>query len=461
MLDTLRGPLDTATDLYLVLTLRRNMKFFGRKKSRSQAEKATPSVLLEDNSFYDPKPTEAPLTTPQPRTGARTRRSASVDSPVRRRENDNRTANRDLLILMLKIVLIPLLIIGGFFALKAVAGLFDEPSENEIQQSDAREKLMNNSPAGFTSLSVESPQKMLVNRDFLADRISRWEQAERHLRAAESLELRSINNEAIARLKQALEFAPDNREAQRQLLELYMDAENYAEAIPLCIRLLDQDSTQWDLKISLLTALQGEGQNELCLYLSDQLLRKEPNDVNLLEVAAYSHAFAGDAEKALDLYKQILEKDPKNLLALEGAGFLYREKKEWMNLVPYYLKLLELAPQKEHYLTLARSYAQLDDSEKSIVFLGQAYSLYGEPVVSPWLLQPEFDPIRETSDFRSFADMVVGAKRRAAIEQIRQRDIDPEIRPEVRSETEEALKELERLPTRDLEILNPLRRRQR
>lgn len=433
------------------------MKFFGRKKNRSQTESNKPSEVLEENTFYDPKPAEAPLTAPQPRTGARTRRTASVDSPVRRRENDNRTANRDLLILMLKIVLIPLLIIGGFFALKAVAELFDEPSEEEVQKSEALEVLMNNSPSGVTSLPVESPKEMLVSRDFLADRVTRWEKAERHLRAAESLELRSINHEAVVRLKQALQFAPDNREAQRQLLELYMDAENYAEAIPLCIRLLDQDSTQWDLKISLLTALQGEEQNELCLFLSDQLLRQQPNDVNLLEVAAYSHAFMGNAEQALDLYKQILEKDPKNLLALEGLGYLYREQKEWMKVIPYYLKLLELAPQKEHYLILARSYAQIGDSGKSTVFLGQAYSLYGEPVVSSWLLKPEFDPIRETTDFRSFADMVVGAKRRAAIEAIRQREVEPEIRPG----TQEAVEEIERLPTKELEILNPMQRKLR
>ncbi len=408
-----------------------------------------PVVPEEDNNFYDPQPAEEPLTAPSSRSGSHNRRSSSMDSPARRRENDNRTTNRDLLLLMLKIVLIPVLLVGGFFALKAVVGLFDEPSEEEMQQSEARAALMDKAPSTEmeSSPAAGTSKERVVTRDFLAERMTRWEKAERHLRAAGALELRGIYDDAIVRLKQALQFAPENREAQRQLLDLYMDSGNYTEAVPLCIRLLEQDSAQWDLKILLLRAFQEEGKTELCVFLSDRLLRQRPDDQTVLEVAAYSHAVEGGMDKALDLYKQILDKHPKNELALEGAGTIYQLQEEWMKAVPYYLKLLELDPQEKDYLALARSYSQLGDSGKAIIFLGQAYGLYGEAVISPWLLNPVFDPIRDTSDFRSFGEMVVGERRLAAIQEIRRRETEREIMQEDI--------DFDRLAPQKLDILKP------
>jgi tetratricopeptide (TPR) repeat protein len=366
---------------------------------------------------------------------------------VRRRENNNRTTNRDLLILVLKIILIPILLVGGFLGLKAALSLIDGPSEKERTQWEADAERMEKTPAAEPEEAVTLSDDLAINKDILAERMDRWETGQRHLRAAEALERRGMDDEAVVRLRQTLQFIPDSQKAQHLLLELYMRSGSYKEAIPLCLRLLDQDSTQLDLKILLLQALQAEDETEMCMLLADRMLRERPDDLSILEMAAYAHAAEGDMDTALNFYERILEANPRYLLALEGSGYIYQFQKEWLKAVPYYLKLLELNPKPGHYMALARGYAQLGDEGKALVLLGQAYSLYGEPVVSPWLRSPDFDPVRETADFRSFLDQMVGARTRAAIEEIRRR--------EIQRETVRDVPEFKLPSATDLEILKP------
>lgn len=453
MLDTLRRPFDTATDLCLVSILCEDMKRFGKKKSRSPKAAAAPVPAEPDHNFYEPQPAEAPLHTSSGRSGSRQR--SSRHGPARRRENNNRTTNRDLLLLVLKMVLIPVLIVGGFFGLKAALRLVDGPSEKEIQQWEANAELMEKTPSAEPEEIVKLSDDLSLNKAVLAERMDRWEAGQRHLRAAEALERRGMDDEAIARLRQTLRFIPASQKAQRLLLELYMRNGNYEEAVPLCIRLLDQDSVQRDLKILLLQALQAEEKTEMSLLLANRLLVERPDDLSVMEMAAYAHAAEGDLDQALDFYKRILEANPQHLLALEGAGYIYQFQKEWLKAVPYYLKLLELNPKPEHYLALARSYAQLGDEGKTLVLLGQAYSLYGREEIYPWLSSPDFDPVRETADFRSFLDQMVGERTRAAIEEIRRREIQRETVREIRE-----VREFKLPSATDLEILRPGRQQQ-
>ena len=399
------------------------MKLFGRKKNRPKDAESAPVSPDTDNSFYTQQPHEAPLDEFAQGYGRQVHRT-SRHTPARRRDNSNRATSRDMSLLLLKMVLIPVLIIVGFFGLKAVLSLLDGPSEKDRLQWEASAELMEKGADGSaTEAASESAEKIPINQEFLGTRMSRWEQTERHLRAAEALMLRGIGQDAVVRLKQALRFSPDNRAAQQMLLEIYMNSGDHANAIPLCVSLLDQDSTQWDIKVTLLKALQFANETAMCVFLSDQMLLLQPSDTEVLEIAAYARAAEGDPENALRLYERVLANDPEHLLALEGSGVIYQWQKEWMKAVPYYLKLLELSPAAEHYLALARCYAQQEEAGKSVIFLGQAASLYGEATVSPWLRRPELDPVRETADFRSFVDRIVGAQTRAAIEAIRRREI--------------------------------------
>jgi len=328
------------------------------------------------------------------------------------------------------------------------------PSEKEQQQWEINAELMEKVPGVSSILPEEMDGKTSINKEFLAERISRWEKTERHLRAADALDRRGIEGDAILHLEQALETSPDSREALWTLAELYISSGNRTAAIPLCVRLLDQDSTQWEVKLLLLRALQAGEETEMSVLLSDQMLRQQPGDLGVLEMAAYAHAAEGNTDVALGLYKRILEDDPEHLLALEGIGYIYQWREEWIKAIPYYLELLKFDPRAEHYLALARCYAQQDDAGKTVIFLGQAAGLYGGTTVSSWLSNPELDPVRETADFRSFVDRIVGEQTRAEIEALR--------RHEAQKETLKEAVERFKLPSAsELQILRPSQQQQR
>jgi tetratricopeptide (TPR) repeat protein len=209
-------------------------------------------------------------------------------------------------------------------------------------------------------------------------------------------------------------------------MEIQMRSGNYAEAVPLCIRLLDQDSQQWGVKMNLLQALQGLGQAKACLTLADQMLQRELNNLELLEVAAFAQRVAGNDEEALALLDRILQNESRHGAALAGSGAIYQERGEWETALPYYLELVRTHPSMEYYHDLVRCYARQGEAGKAVIFMGQAASLYGEAEISSWLQEDmeAFDLIRETVEYRSFADSIVGVETRKAIEEIRRREIE-------------------------------------
>lgn len=390
---------------------------FSRGKKRHIHKNPTFVHSEAENDLYERRSVEEPLIGTSAESPPRAQQTSRRQMPSRRRENDNRATNRGLLGLVLRIILIPALLVGGVVVLKVGLSLMEGPSEEDVSRWETEKGLMEKG----SEIQTASPG-MSEDKEIFVEKLAEWKKAERHFRAADALERRGIDDQAVSRLEQALDVAPENRKILHLLAELYMRSGNYAEVIHLSIRLLDQDSEQWDVKLRLLQALQAENKTESCVLLSTQMLDEEPNDVSVLEIAAYAYAALGDAAKALELYERILEIEPNHLLALEGAGFVCRWQNEPAKAVPYYLKLLDFNPTEEYYLVLAESYARQKEAGKTVVLLAQAAGLYGEPTVSSWLRNPEFDAVRETADFRAFADQMVGERSRAAIEEIRRRE---------------------------------------
>ena len=419
------------------------MKFKGKKHNSSEPDPAVQVAPEPTDSFYSRGGGEESLYEGSA-GGARKMRRSSSQSPAHRRQTTNRTPNLHLLLVLLKVVLIPALLFGAYLGLKALVGKISEPSDEQLEQWE--EEVVRMDPQVGVSAPVLGDE-VVVDQAFLAGRTEQWEQADRHLRAGIALEKRQIDDEATVRLEKALSFAPQNRPARLLLLDVYMRLEKYEEAIPLCIQLLDQDSDDWIVKMDLLRALQGSEALEACLFLAGQMLEQEPTRLDIMEIAAYAHAALGSVDEALEIYMQILQRDEEHLLALAGASAIHQWQAEWEKALPYYMELLRLNPSEEYYLALARCYSQLKESGKAAIFLGQAASLYGEKTVGAWLADPGFDPVRETVDFRSMSDRIVGVEARKAIESIRRR--------EVQQQVPEALPGTLDLPRPDLQMLRP------
>ncbi|MBI9020833.1 MAG: tetratricopeptide repeat protein [Verrucomicrobia bacterium] len=403
------------------------MKFFSKKKAPEKQDSSSVETSGSAQSLYTKSVGDAPLNEFSEGHG-RTIRRTSLHSPARRRETSNRASNREVLFLLFRTGLIIGLLAGGFLALKLVLSRLAEPSEKEKQRWETNAVLMEKGEASDILSAEISPGQQSVqvlNAELIEKRLKMWEEAERHFRSAEALNQRGMDEESAARLGQMLRAAPNSRSGQQLLMEIYMRSGNYAQAVPLCIRLLDQDSQQWDVKMALLQALQKLNQTEACLVLADQMLENEPNSMGVLQTAALAHHSAGDIDGALDLFARMLNNDSRNLAALEGSGAIYQERGEWKKAISYYLELVRTDPRVEYYHELARCYARQEEAGKAVIFMGQAASLFGDAEVSSWLRYDleSFDPIRETVEYRSFADRLVGVETRKAIEEIRKREV--------------------------------------
>jgi tetratricopeptide (TPR) repeat protein len=427
------------------------MKIFGKKNNRpGQRDSKTPPPPDSGAGFYEQRDAETPLDGTNEGAGTRVHRT-SRHTPPRRRETSNRASHRQLTALVLKIFLIPILLMAGYFVLKLAVSRLEAPSEKDEEKWETSAEVMERGTVSAEAL----PEAEVVEMEFsdeepLKQLLDRLEQADYLLRSAEALEQRGMDEEAAARFQEALQFAPENLVIRKSLLELRIKLGNYEEALPLCVRLLEQDSRDQEVREHLLTALHETGQSEASLFLAEQMLEKTPGNLHVMEVAAYDYAAKGEPDKALEMYDGILQRDPGHLLALEGSATIYEWQGEWIRALPYRMKLVRLDPQDERYRALARNYAQQNEAGKAVIFLGQASSLYGEAVVIPWLSDPRFDPVRKTVEFRSFADQVVGAQTREMIEELRRREIQ---QPGLMDPLN-----LDRPAETDLEILKPRQR---
>jgi tetratricopeptide (TPR) repeat protein len=402
------------------------MKFFRWIKNRREKRRPQTAVPDSEQSLYSRYAGEDPLDHYADSAFLRQTRRTSRHSPARRRESNNRASNWTLAALLLRALLIVVLLAGGFLALRLVLNRMAEPSKKDQQQWEDNAALMENRPVtADTPAGASVPQAPVVmSPEFMGKQLERWDLTERRFRAAEALDRRGIDEEAAERLTQALQTTPDNRAAQSLLLDIYMRSGRYTEAIPLCIRRLDQDSGQWEVQMNLLRALSATGQTGAGLVLADRMLEMQPNNLTVLETAAKDRLAQGSPETAFKLFERILANDGKNAAALAGCAQIYFNQGDYSNAVPYYLELVKVTSKPEYYRSLAQCYSRLNESGKAVIFMGQASSLFGETAISTWLSDPELDPVRETADFRAFADSIVGIETRKAIESINRREAE-------------------------------------
>jgi tetratricopeptide (TPR) repeat protein len=395
------------------------MKIFRKKNKNPSLDHPQSAKTAANHGGYSKHTGEVPLDEYFDASNARHIQHTSRHSPARRRENDNRASRWAISMLLFRGVLIVLLLTVGFVVLKLVLNRMEEPSERQKQQWEAKASRME---VSSTKVSAVSPAG--VGPEGIKQRLDLWEQARRHLRSADALNRQGIDDDAIQRLDQALRVMPESQVAQQMLVDIYLRKGRYAEAVPVCIRLLDQDSDKPELQMKLLQALQASGQTEAGLVLAQRMLEDRPNDLNILSIAAAGQVGLGDTDAALGLFGRMLNNDTKNKEALKNCGEIYFKRGAYQQAVPYYLDLVRLDSKPEYYQMLARCYAQQNEAGKAIIFMGQASSLFGSSAVAPWLKETVFDPVRETVEFRSFADRIIGIETRTAIEAINKREAE-------------------------------------
>ena len=373
------------------------------------------------SSFYTQNTGERPLDAPpieQP--SVERERFTSRHKPPRRRENNNRAGAYAISLLFVRTFLVIAAIGGGIIALKIYTNHLQNPTEEQKRIWDEQNRQPWKISSKHSAATTGVPDNLSRIDLLIKEQIEQWKIADRNLRAAkEALHRPGFETEALARLQQVLQATPENHEAQQLMFDFLMRKGAFADAVPYAMRLIDQNSSDLNMQIRLLQALYRGDYADAAGALAEYLLIIRPDNDQVLEIAAMLNVEANNLDSALEHYLRILSVNRHNEAALRGVSAIFSSRGEWEKAVPYYIELTRVAPDETTYHWLAVCFSQMDEMEKAVTLLGQSASLYGENTVAGWLPNPGFDTIRETEDFRNFADHIAGSERRRAIEALR------------------------------------------
>ncbi len=185
--------------------------------------------------------------------------------------------------------------------------------------------------------------------------------------------------EAIKQLNIALKEQPENAEIPYLLARSYADMMNYKQAIPFFKKAIELDTSKnhWVYELGLIcyamndnrSALQyillaGErgykktndyitnlaiayinvGKVDESITLLEDVLKKRPSDLNILDMLAESYYAKGKYQEAIDHWDQILTIDNKNASALYMIGMSYQKKGEKAKGIQLCDKAIEMDP---------------------------------------------------------------------------------------------------------------------
>jgi len=169
--------------------------------------------------------------------------------------------------------------------------------------------------------------------------------------------------EAIRQLNQAAKEDPANAEVPYMIARSYADMQNFKQSIPFFQKALELDPTKnnWMYELGLIYYAMHDDKNSLKMikmagdngyrkdndYLENlgianlnagnleegvgimnEILKKRPSDINILNMVAEAYYFKGKYEPAIDYWDRILEYDKENASALYMIGMSYQKKGE-------------------------------------------------------------------------------------------------------------------------------------
>ncbi len=270
-------------------------------------------------------------------------------------------------------------------------------------------------------------------REKFADRVELWREADRLVRSADALLLRSIYDQAIERCQDALRLDPAHMGALERLGRLYFEKENHVEAVNAYIRLLSVDPSRPDIQKKLIQSLDAFGDAEAVMYMAEWHLEQNMYDAEIQLYLANARYTREEFAEAAEAYGRVLRDTPRNVRALE------RQAASYMHLGQYDKALVPLGVlrgnnyrRQEYYKQIAICNAQLLQGKESLQALGRAAQLFEKQLIVGWLRDPKFDPIRTDRAFQAFIDRIAGEETRlwlekVASDQAKKPDIAPEL----------------------------------
>jgi hypothetical protein len=121
------------------------------------------------------------------------------------------------------------------------------------------------------------------------------------------------NTQRIQEYEQVLKRDPSNATALTSLASVYIEQEQYDQAIPLVRKLVDQDPNNMDLRFNLAQLYQFSGQRDQEAAIYDQVLGKQPDNLMALTRKAVLLTEKGEIDSAKSIFARAEKVAPADL----------------------------------------------------------------------------------------------------------------------------------------------------
>ena len=352
-------------------------------------------------SFYGvPKNPHSPSTdVPRDR-----KKTSSID---RANANDGRLSNkkRDIsaLVYTLRLLIILVLLVGGFLLVRIGIGLYQERLLIEQQREIP--------PAVMSEVPLTKPTKFDSEKsiDFFTNQCVKWEDESINLRAAHELIKRDYLEQALERCNYVLSLNPSNREALEMAADLYTRLDKLVEAINSYIRLLNLDCKQLTVQEKLIEALYLHEDYQAVIQLSEWYYEKAMFNERVHYLLFRSYKELDQIEDALKIANRILKASPDFVEVANDRIEILIILQRFDDAIAEFGRLQAKRYRDPlFYRDYASCYAHLGQIKDAVEVLGKAVNIFGRSQVIAWLASSDYDKIRSDPYFNTFSIRVGG-----------------------------------------------------
>lgn len=163
------------------------------------------------------------------------------------------------------------------------------------------------------------------------------------------------NDEASEYLERAAAADPTFAPAIFQLVDTYQQQREWLKAAELLAPLIEQDSSNPDLRRQQAFFFLRAGEHEKAIPLLEDLIASDPRDTRARFFLAEAFAESGDLEKAETLYRALLEFDPNNVDYLVSFGLTQMANRDFDGAAKSFETLMVMETSSEGVRRLART----------------------------------------------------------------------------------------------------------
>lgn len=269
-------------------------------------------------------------------------------------------------------------------------------------------------PAGEAELATEPESESAgealgdvapAPEPFLSETIRDWKRILGLVEEARSLRQGGRPTEAAERLERAAADPVTIGELQLALAGMRREQRRYAEARDLLMNLLAHNPAHREARLLLAEVLVESGRNEDALAAAQWILEDEPYAETAHRIAASALTQMGKVDQAIPHLNRLVLLNRDNMTSRNALGQAYLQLGNLNQALKTFEEVKELdADNSEAHFYSAVCFARMQEMPGLTEVMTTAASLFGRDFVLAWVKSPEFDAIRDNTEFQALLD---------------------------------------------------------